>query len=223
MLAVCVTAYVAAVFLTWDAGRLSDDTMVAYFRIRAVVAGVVAGVVALVGLFVVRSDAKYIFDGLTSRALPLVVVSVIAGLGALVLLRGRPRRGGRVAAVVAAGALVLGWGVAQWDYLLPESLTVSQAAAPAGTITAVLVAAVLAVLLIVPAFVLLYVLDQKSLLPEEGVDEGPEQRPGSRRPDGSLPLSATSYAGPGPLGLHPAPSICLGSSAPACCRLIRSI
>ena len=134
VLAVCVAAYVAAVFLTWDAGRLADDAMVAYFRIRAVVAGVVAGVLAVVGLFVMRSDAKYIFDGLTSRALPLVVVSAIAGLVALVLLRGRPRRGGRVAAVVAAGALVLGWGVAQWDYLLPETLTVSQAGAPAGTI-----------------------------------------------------------------------------------------
>ena len=43
VLAVCVAAYVAAVFLTWDAGRLADDAMVAYFRIRAVVAGVVAG------------------------------------------------------------------------------------------------------------------------------------------------------------------------------------
>jgi cytochrome d ubiquinol oxidase subunit II len=77
-----------------------------------------------------------------------------------------------VAAVVAAGSLVLGWGVAQWDYLLPESLTVSQAAAPTGTITAVLVATALAVLLIVPAFALLYTLDQKGLLPEEGADDG---------------------------------------------------
>jgi cytochrome d ubiquinol oxidase subunit II len=42
----------------------------------------------------------------------------------------------------------------------------------------VLVAAALAALLIVPAFVLLYVLDQKSLLPEEGVEEGPEQTTG---------------------------------------------
>jgi cytochrome d ubiquinol oxidase subunit II len=116
------------------------------------------------------------------RALfPLVIVSVLAGLGALLLLRGRPRRGGRVAAVMAAGALVLGWGVAQWDYLLPESLTVSQAAAPSGTITAVLVAAALAALFIVPAFVLLYVLDQKGLLPEEGVEEGPEQTTGVRQ------------------------------------------
>jgi cytochrome d ubiquinol oxidase subunit II len=175
LLAVAVTAYVAAVLLTWDAGRLSDEVMVGYFRIRAVAAGVVAGVVAIVGLFVARSDARYLFDGLTSRALPLVAASVLAGLAALVLLRGRPHQGGRVAAVVAAGALVLGWGVAQWDYLLPESLTVSQAAAPPGTITALLVAAGLAALLIVPAFVLLYVLDQKSLLPEEGVDESSGQ------------------------------------------------
>jgi cytochrome bd ubiquinol oxidase subunit II len=172
LLAVSVTAYVAAVFLTWDAGRLSDDTMVAHFRIRAVAAGVVAGIVAFVGLLVARNDARYLFDGLTSRALPLVVVSVVAGLGALVLLRGRPRRGGRAAPVVAAGALVLGWGVAQWDYLLPTTLTVSQAAAPTGTITAVLVAAALAALLIVPAFALLYTLDQKGLLPEEGADDG---------------------------------------------------
>jgi cytochrome bd ubiquinol oxidase subunit II len=175
LLAVSVAAYVAAVFLTWDARRFADDAMVAYFRVRAVAAGVVAGVVALVGLFVVRYDASYLFDGLTSRALPLVIISVLAGIGALLLLRRQPRRGGRLAAVIAAGALVLGWGVAQWDYLLPESLTVSQAAAPAGTLKAVLVAAVLAVLLIVPAFALLYTLDQKGLLPEESVEEGSEQ------------------------------------------------
>src|SRR4029450_5705042 len=59
LLAVSMTAYVAAVFLTWDAGRLSDDTMVAYFRIRAVVAGVVAGVAALVGLVLVRHGCQY--------------------------------------------------------------------------------------------------------------------------------------------------------------------
>ncbi len=181
LLAVSAAAYAAAVFLTWDARRLADDAMVAYFRVRAVAAGVVAGVVAFGGLFVVRSDASYLFDGLTSRALPLVVVSSLAGLGALLLLRGQPRRGGRLAAVIAAGALVVAWGVAQWDYLLPESLTVSQGAAPAGTIMAVLVATVLAVLFIVPAFVLLYTLDQKGLLPEEGADEGPDPATGVTR------------------------------------------
>ena len=171
VLAVCVVAYVAAVLLTWDAGRLSDEHMVAYFRIRAVGAAIVAGAVALVGLFVLRSDARYIFDGLTSRALALVVLSALAGVAAFLLLRGRPRRGARVAALVASGALVVAWGVAQWDYLLPETMTVAQAAAPTATITAVLVAAVIAALVLTPAFAFLYTLDQKSLLPDEGVDE----------------------------------------------------
>ena len=175
VLAVCVVAYVAAVLLTWDAGRLHDEKLVAYFRSRAVGAAVVTGVLAVVGLFVLRGDARYVFDGLTSRALPLVVLSALAGAGAFLLLRGRPRRGARVAALVASGALVLAWGLAQWDYLLPETLTVSQAAAPTGTITAVLLVAALAVLFIAPAFALLYTLDQKSLLPDEGVHDGPQQ------------------------------------------------
>ena len=57
-----------------------------------------------------------------------------------------------------------------------------------------LVAAVLAVLLIVPAFALLYTLDQKSLLPEEGVEEGPDQATGSRAPDRSLSSHAADPA-----------------------------
>jgi cytochrome d ubiquinol oxidase subunit II len=101
----------------------------------------------------------------------LVILSAVSGLAALVLVTRAIRRGARLAAVGAVVGVLLAWGVAQWDYLLPESLTVSAAAAPSGTITAVLVATGLAAVLIVPAFVLLYVLDQKSLLPEESMPE----------------------------------------------------
>ncbi|MBA2953739.1 cytochrome d ubiquinol oxidase subunit II [Nocardioides sp. MAH-18] len=171
VLAVCVAAYLAAFFLVSDARRLSDETMVAYFRRRAIGAAAAAGLVALVGIFVLANDAKYLFDGLTSRALPLVILSAVCGLAALGLLTRRTRHGARLAAVGAVASLVAAWGVAQWDYLLPESLTVSAAAAPTGTMTAVLVATGLAAVLIVPAFVLLYVLDQKTLLPEESMPE----------------------------------------------------
>jgi cytochrome d ubiquinol oxidase subunit II len=84
------------------------------------------------------------------------------------------RRSNRLARVLAAGAvatIVLGWGIGQWDYVLPTSLTVAQAAAPSGTITAVLVATALAVALLGPSFVLLYTLDQRSLLPAEGATD----------------------------------------------------
>jgi cytochrome bd ubiquinol oxidase subunit II len=171
VLAVSVAAYLASFFLVRDAGRLSDATMVAYFRRRAIAAGIATGAVSLVGIFVLAADADYLFDGLTSRALPLVILSALSGIGALVLLLRRARRGARVAAVLAVGSIIVAWGVAQWDYLLPTSLTVDAAAAPSGTITAVVVATGLAVVLLGPAFTLLYVLDQKSLLPEEGMPD----------------------------------------------------
>ena len=171
VLAVCLTAYLASFFLVSDAARLADERMVGYFRVRARAAGVAAGVVAAAGIFVLHDDASYLFDGLTSRALPLVILSAVSGLGALVLLARAARTGARLAAVVAVASLVAAWGVAQWDYLLPTSLTVSAAAAPSGTITAVLVATALAAVLVLPAFGLLYVLDQRTLLPEESVPE----------------------------------------------------
>ena len=76
--------------------------------------------------------------------------------------------------MTAVVTIVLAWGVAQWDFMLPQSLTVAQAAAPSGTIEAMLLAVALAALLVGPGFVLLYVLDQRGLLPGEGVDDHPE-------------------------------------------------
>ena len=100
VLAVVVVAYLAAVYLVWDARRLGTTAMAEYFRRRAVGAAVVAGVVALVGIFVLRDDARYVFDGLTSRALPLVILSAVCGTASLVLLlrdaaRGAARPGHR--------------------------------------------------------------------------------------------------------------------------------
>ena len=170
VLAVVVVAYLAGVYLVWDARRLGQPEMEDYFRRRAVVAAVVAGVVAFVGIFVLRADATYVFHGLTARALPLVVLSALCGIGSLVLLNRKAHRGARILAIGAVASVVAGWGVAQWDYMLPTSLTVADAAAPDGTLQAILAATVLFVLVVVPGFGLLYTLDQRSLLPEEGVD-----------------------------------------------------
>jgi cytochrome bd ubiquinol oxidase subunit II len=170
VLAVVVGAYLAAVYLVWDSRRLGDPAMVDYFRRRAVAAAVVAGVVAFVGIFVLRSDARYVFDGLTARALPLVILSAVCGTASLVLLIRAAHQWARVLSIGAVASIVIGWGVAQWDYMLPTSLTVSAAAAPSGTLQTLLAATILFVLVVVPGFVLLYTLDQKSLLPGEGVE-----------------------------------------------------
>ena len=170
VLAVAAVAYLAAVYLVWDARRYNDTHMEAYFRRRAVGASVVAGAVAVVGIFVLRADATYVFDGLTSRALPFVILSAACGVASLVLLRRGATHATRLVAMAAVASVIVGWGVAQWPYMLPETLTVSEAAAPSGTLAALLVATLLAVVIVLPGFVLLYRLDQKSLLPDEGVN-----------------------------------------------------
>ena len=173
VLAVTVGAYLASVYLIWDARRLGDDRMVGYFRQRAIVTAVVAGVVAMVGIFVLRADARYVFDGLTSRALPLVALSALCGIGSLLLLLRRAHRGARLAAMGAVASIVWAWGVAQWPYILPTSLEVSAAAAPSATLVTVLVVFGVAAVVIVPSLALLFVLDQRSLLPEESVGAEP--------------------------------------------------
>jgi cytochrome bd ubiquinol oxidase subunit II len=170
VLAVVVVAYLAAVYLVRDSRRLGDQAMVEYFRRRAVGASVVAGLVAIVGIFVLRADARYLFDELTTKALPLVLISAVCGTASLVLLARNAERGARLLAVGAVASIVIGWGVAQWPYMLPTSLEIDEAAAPTGTLGALLAAAVGAALIVLPGFILLYVLDQKSLLPGEGVD-----------------------------------------------------
>jgi cytochrome d ubiquinol oxidase subunit II len=185
VLAVTACAYLAATYLVWDARRFDDDAMVEYFRRRAIIAGLVAGVIAFVGIFVLHSDARYVFDGLTSRALPFVIVSALCGAGSLLLLM-RNSRGARALSIGAVATVVIGWGVAQWPYMLPTSLKVSQAAAPDATLQAVLVVFGIAAVTILPALALLFVLDQRSVLPEEGADEpalGSDSLPAS----GSIP------------------------------------
>jgi cytochrome bd ubiquinol oxidase subunit II len=173
VLAVTVCAYLAAVFLTSDARRLEQADLVDYFRTRALAAAVVAGIVAIGGVFVLRDDARYLYDGLTSRALPLVVISAVCGLGSIVLLTRHAQHLARLAAVGAVATVVGGWGVAQWPYILPTSLKVSQAAAPSQTMAALLVVFGVAVVVLGPSLGLLWVLDQRSLLPAEGAVSHP--------------------------------------------------
>lgn len=167
VLAVTTCAYLAAVFLVNDARRRRDADLEVYFRRRAIGAAVVAGLVAVAGVFILRDDARRLYDGLLDRGWPLIVLSALSGGGALfALVRGAPRPA-RALAVLAVASVVWGWGVAQWPYLLPNTLKINAAAAPSATLTAVIVVTVVAVLVVVPSLALLYVLTQRSLLEPE--------------------------------------------------------
>ncbi len=165
-------AYLAAVFLIGDAGRRRDDEMQRYFARRALAAAALAGVAAVFGLVELHAETRYVFDRLIDQGLPLVILSALCGLGVLAILLAMARRPGappwplRPLAAGAVIAVIWGWGVAQFPYLLPTSLKISEAAAPTDTLTSVIIVFLFAGIIVLPALGLLYWLSQKELLSE---------------------------------------------------------
>jgi cytochrome d ubiquinol oxidase subunit II len=159
--------YLAAVFLIGDARRSRDGEMERYFERRALAAALVAGAFAVAGLFALHSEARYVFDRLIDQGLPLLIGSLFCGAALLIVLLRGGRRPLRPLAGAAVTAVIWGWGVAQFPYLLPTSLRIDQAAAPGPTLTTVFVVFGVAAVLVLPSLGLLYTLAQKDLLDAE--------------------------------------------------------
>jgi cytochrome bd ubiquinol oxidase subunit II len=156
-LSVVTGAYLAAVYLAGDAARAGLPDMVEAFRRRALGAGALAGAIAIGGLFVVRSDARPLYDGLTSGGgLALVLASAAFGVGTLALVWARRLEAARWGSAGAVACVVLGWAFAQSPDLLRGELTLDQAAAGDATLTALLVSVAVGALLLIPSLVLLY-------------------------------------------------------------------
>jgi len=161
ILAVGICAYLAAVYLTSDARRRADPALADAFRWRALVMGAVVGVVAMLGIVVLANDAPTLYHGLITRALPLVILSAMAGLVSLVLLHWRRFGAARLTAGLAVGGILWGWAVAQYPDLLVGALTVAQASALEATLIALLISLLVGAVLVVPSMIALFVLSQR--------------------------------------------------------------
>ncbi|HEY6494793.1 MAG TPA: cytochrome d ubiquinol oxidase subunit II [Trebonia sp.] len=163
---VAACAYISAVFLVLEARRRGHQELVRYFSVRATVAGVVTGGLAGGTFAELSSSSPYVFHRLTGIALPLVAVSIAAGITVLGMLWLRFYHPVflRATAAIAVATVVWGWGLAQYPYLFPTSLPLTLGSAPNATMDAEFVVAGLAVLLVAPGFAILYLLQQRGLL-----------------------------------------------------------
>jgi cytochrome d ubiquinol oxidase subunit II len=167
-LAVLTGAYLAAVFLAGDSAKAGQPRIAEDFRRRALGAGVVTGAAALGTLLVVRSDARPLYDGLTSGdGLAAVLASAVAGVATLALVWKRRYGPARATAAAAVAAVTVGWALAQDPYLLPGELTLEQGAAPDATLTALVVGVLLGFVVLLPSLWYLYRLVLQGRLSEE--------------------------------------------------------
>ena len=119
VLFVATSAFLSAVFLVHDSRRFGDPEMEG-LQEAPLIAALATGVIATAAMLIYRADDRYIYDGLTSEAIPLVIVSVVCALGVIVMTaRDRPL-GSRVLAVGAVVTMVWAWGVAQFPTCSPR-------------------------------------------------------------------------------------------------------
>ena len=164
---VATSAYLAAVFLVGDSRRAGEHDMELYFEKRALAAGAVAGIFAAVGLVALHSEGHYVYNRLVHEGLPLVIISAVAGVGMLGVLLSGGRLLLRPLAALAVIAVIWGAFTAMFPYLLPTSITISEAAAPDATLSAIYVVFGIAIVLVLPALFLLYLLAQSDMLEHE--------------------------------------------------------
>jgi cytochrome bd ubiquinol oxidase subunit II len=154
LFAVSLCAYLAATYLvveTEDRPALQAD-----FRRRAIIAGLVSGGLALLALFVVAVQAPRLFESLTGRGQPLLILAIVNGLLALwAVWRSRPWIA-RVAVIAQVVLVLWAWVIGQWPYLIPPDLTIAGAAAPSATLNGMLVVVGVGMALLLPSLWLLF-------------------------------------------------------------------
>ncbi len=171
VLAVGTCAWLAAVFLAADSARDDEPALVAWFTTRATGAGILIGVTSLIGIVILGTDAPTLADGLETWAAPLVAVSACGGIGAMWLLRtGRPASA-RIPATVAVVAIILGWGVGQYPWVLVDEQTLTEAAGSDATMLALLIGFLAAGVTVIPALIWMLRLSSGGKLSELDVRE----------------------------------------------------
>lgn len=140
--------WLAAVFLTVETeGAVRED-----FRRRALIAGAIVIVGAIVTLPLMHDLAPHLWSGLVGRALPIVAAGTLCGASALVLLVRRRFRLARLFAASQVACVIVGWAVAQHPYLIYPDVTLESAAAPAATMRFLLWSFPFGLAIILPSF-----------------------------------------------------------------------
>lgn len=148
-------AFIAAVYLTLetDDPELRDD-----FRVRALGAGVAVFLAAMTTLGLAWEEAPLVWRGLVTApfAVPIHVLTAVSASLALWGLWARRFRVARVAAAVQVSLILWGWALAQYPWLLPPSLAITDAAAPAITLRLTLGALAVGAVVLVPSLAYLF-------------------------------------------------------------------
>jgi cytochrome d ubiquinol oxidase subunit II len=156
VLSLSLFVYLSACYLTVET---NDTALQNDFRKRALISGLVSIVFAILTYFIAGDSAKPIRDGL-SRAPYVWVIELGAAIAASVAfeaLWSRSYLRARMAAAAQVALIVVGWGAAQYPYLIRPELTIVNSAAPSNILLDLELAVAVGAVVLIPSLILLLV------------------------------------------------------------------
>lgn len=155
VLSLSLFAYLSACYLTVETEdpALQDD-----FRGRALFSGFVSMLAAFATYVAAGNSAKEIRDGLSSAPFALLIESC-AAIAAFVAFQGLWSRRyfrARLAAAAQVSLIIIGWGAAQYPYLVRPGLTIFNSSAPSNVLVEIEIACAFGGALLFPSLFLLY-------------------------------------------------------------------
>jgi cytochrome d ubiquinol oxidase subunit II len=153
VLALALFAFLAAVYLTVEAANANDLDLEDDFRRRSLEA---EGAVILIGgvaIAVARRTVPHVYMTLMASpfAVPFQIATALVTLTAILALIRRRFRVARAAAAVQVSLVIWGWLFTQYPYVVPPTLTLADAAAPAATLRAVIGAIAVGAVILFPS------------------------------------------------------------------------
>lgn len=148
--ALALFAFLAAVYLALAAREpeLQED-----FRRRALVMAIIVLVTAAIALGLAYGSAPRVARGVAGSAWSIVLhlCTAAAAITAIVALWRRSYRLARIAAAAQVTLILWGWAFAQFPYVLPETLSIREAAAPTITLTLLLIGLAVGAGILIPS------------------------------------------------------------------------
>ena len=147
-----VFAFLAAVYLTVET---QDPELQDAFRLRALASAALVTTLAWAVFALAWQGAPHLVEGLWSSwwGLPFQLVTAALGLALVHALITRRFGRARGLATVQVAALVLGFGAAQYPYILTPGITFTNAKAPDSVLWAVAVGMTVGLIALTPAYV----------------------------------------------------------------------
>jgi cytochrome bd ubiquinol oxidase subunit II len=158
LLAVALCAHLAASFITHRLQRTGQPGLAERFRRRGLQTATSVLALSVLSLLAAAWKAPALWHNLSTTALPLLVIGLLATVTSLYALARRRYQLARSATMLAAGAIVWGWLIAQSPRLIGTRLTIHAAAATPPALTALAIAGIAVLIAVLPAFYLLYAL-----------------------------------------------------------------